>query len=86
MILGQVGGASEVSDLVAEGDLSDADPVGSRIAAGWHPVNAVSVAILCQYLNCRFRPPFGSQPCGRLAYAAGLEVVSEIRTHVHSIV
>lgn len=37
LLLGEVGGPAKVGDAFTEGNLADADPVGSRVAASWHP-------------------------------------------------
>ena len=37
LLLGEVGGPAKVSDAFTEGDLAGADPVGSGVAASWHP-------------------------------------------------
>jgi len=37
LLLGEVGGPAKVGDAFTEGDLAGADPVGSRVAASWHP-------------------------------------------------
>ena len=54
LLLREVGGPAKVGDAFAEGDLAGVDPVGSRVAASWHPTKRLSLAILSQYLNCRF--------------------------------
>lgn len=53
-----------------------------------HPSNAVTFMIISQPGDIRLFVILivGHEPCGHLAYAAGLEVVSRNRTHVHSIV